>query len=51
MGEDMATTDWDECKHEWESNVDSSSGRDCHCSKCDCPGERNEDDTVYWPAS
>lgn len=42
---------WDNCAHEWEDDLSSMSGRACHCVKCGCPGDREDDDSVYWPAT
>ena len=40
-----------ECVHEWKDHMDSQSGRDCFCVKCRMAGERQEDGTVFYPAT
>lgn len=41
---------WDSCSHEWE-DVESMMDRAVECTKCGVPGQRQLDDTVYWPAT
>ena len=43
-------TIWDDCDHEWEDYEDMSD-RAVRCVKCGCPGERESDGSVYWPAT
>lgn len=40
-----------ECIHEWDDHMDSQSGRDCYCIKCQMAGERQDDGTVFYPAT
>lgn len=45
---------WTECEHEWrELDTDIGGERtDVVCSKCDCPGERDDrTGEVFWPAT
>lgn len=42
---------WDSCEHEW-LDVDNEWEADAvKCKNCGCPGERNHDGSVYWPAT
>lgn len=38
------------CSHVWR-DVDSQSDNAVKCTKCDVPGERQRDGSVYWPAT
>ena len=42
--------EWDDCEHEWRE-VESMSERDVVCVKCRCPGTRENDGSIYWPAT
>jgi hypothetical protein len=41
---------WSDCEHEWR-DVESQCERDVVCVKCGCPGEREDDGSVFWPAT
>jgi hypothetical protein len=38
------------CNHKWR-DVDSMSDREVRCTKCHMPGERQDDGTVFFPAT
>jgi len=41
---------WDKCQHQWQE-VESISDTEVRCAKCQVPGDRNKDGSVYWPAT
>lgn len=41
---------WDACSHKWKEN-EWMSERSVFCTECGAPGEQEEDDSVYWPAT
>ncbi len=45
---------WDTCEHEWVESArwsDDDYPNVLVCTKCDCPGERQTDGSVYWPTT
>lgn len=45
---------WDKCEHEWEDSKKWSDDDDPNaviCVKCQCPGEKEKDGSVFWPAT
>jgi hypothetical protein len=38
------------CEHDWR-DVDSQSDNFVKCAKCQIPGERQRDGSIYWPAT
>lgn len=47
-------TKWEHCEHEWVESLaweDDDSPNAVVCDKCGCPGERNNDGSVFWPAT
>ena len=45
----MEEPNWYSCEHIWKDKIDSMTERDCYCIKCKCPGEREENGSVFWP--
>ncbi len=48
--------DWDNCDHEWRTEIDSQSHSEnktaVFCVKCRCPGEQDsKTGDVFWPAT
>jgi hypothetical protein len=46
--------EWDKCEHEWAfSNKweDDDNPRAVVCKKCGCPGEKQSDNSIFWPAT
>lgn len=41
---------WDGCEHEWVP-VESMMEGAVECKKCGAPGQREDADSVYWPAT
>ena len=42
---------WDECMHEWAYPFDAAKDTEVYCTKCECPGEVEDNREVYWPAT
>jgi hypothetical protein len=45
-------SDWYSCEHEWRDvPEDDSELQAVICKTCGCPGEREPDGQVFWPAT
>lgn len=42
---------YDNCSHEWESKIDDMMEGAVECKKCGVPGQKDNDENVYWPAT
>lgn len=47
-------SEWDRCHHEWKETADEDNNEhvvNVICTKCGCPGQRDNEGDTYWPTT